>query len=509
MEERHNNKRIIRNTVMLYVRMLFNVAISLITSRLILNALGVEDYGIYNVVGGIVVLFTFLNSAMASSTQRFLTFELGKDEPENLNKIFSTSVLIHFAISLIIFFLAETVGLWLFYNKLIIPVDRLEAAMWVFQLSVLSCIVSILSVPYNASIIAREKMDTFAYISILDIFLRFLVVVLLYFVEGDRLVLYAFLLFMISLLIRSVLMLYCRRNFDETHFHVAWNKKLFFEMSNFAGWNLFGNMAYVGYTQGVNILLNIFFGPSVNAARAIVVQVQSTLNNFCNSFQSAVNPQITKSYASGDREYMLNLLLASSKYSFFLLLFMALPILIESQQILTLWLKVVPDHTAAFLRIILLVAMVDALANPLITTAQATGKIRDYQVFVGGALLLIVPISYISLKMGGSPESVFIVHLVIVILAQIMRLFMLRSLVDISLSSYFMKVVCPITRVSILSPIIPLIIFHEMDDSLLRLFAIVFTACFSVLFWGYVEGLEKKEKDFIKGKLNLLKERYL
>ncbi len=509
MAEMGNRKRIVRNMLMLYLRMLFNVVVSLVISRLILNALGVEDFGIYNVVGAVVILFTFLNSAMASSTLRFLTFEIGRDNQERLRRVFSTSILIHALIAVIVLFLAETVGLWLFYNKMIIPEGRLGAAMWVYQLSVLSSIVTVMSVPYNSAIIAREKMNVFAYISMLDVSLRLLVVVALYAVAYDRLIVYAALLFAVSLLIRGVYMAYCRRNIEETRYVFVWDKGLFVEMSHFAAWSMFGNLAYVGYTQGVNILLNIFFGPVVNAARAVAVQVQGTMMNFCNSFQTALNPQITKSFAAGNRQYMDSLALGSSKYSFLLLLFLSLPIMIETEQILRLWLKIVPDYTVSFLRIIMVVAMVDVMANPLITVAQATGRIRNYQLIVGGVLLMIVPLSYLVLKLGGAPESVFVVHLVVAVVAQMLRLWLLRDLAGLSVRRYFRHVVVPLVYVSSLSVIAPLAVYHEMEESLWRLVCVVSASCVSVLVFSYVAGLDGREKRFVRDKIKSTKERLL
>lgn len=506
MDERN---RIVRNTLMLYMRMFFSTLIALITSRLILDVLGVVDYGIYNVVGGVVVLFTFLNSAMSSSTQRFLTFEIGRGNQLRLRNIFSTSIFIHVIISIFVLVLAETIGLWLFYNKLIIPEERLNAAMWVYQFSVFSCLVSIMSVPYNAAIIAREKMDVFAYISILDITLRLVVVVCLYFFSMDKLITYAFLLLMVSLLIRFIYLVYCKRHIDETHFSFRWDRKLFLEMLNFAGWNLFGNLAYIGYTQGVNVLLNIFFGPTVNAARAVAVQLQGAVNNFCNSFQTALNPQITKSYAVGDKSYMFNLVYGSSKYSFLLLLLLALPLLIETEQVLSLWLKVVPDYTVVFLRIILLITMVDVMANPLIISAQATGHIRNYQLIIGGILLFIVPISYFVLKLGGSPVCAFIVHLCIVVLAQAIRLWMIRGMIGLSLKGYFQQVVIPLIEVSFLAIIIPLLVYYLMEESLLRLLIVIFVSCLSVLLIGYFIGLRKEERTFVQEKIHLLKKKFL
>lgn len=503
-----NTKRIAKNTLLLYMRMLFNVCISLVTSRLVLNVLGVEDYGIYNVVGGVVMLFSFLNAAMASSTQRFLTVEMGKGNHSYLQTVFATSRWIHLFISLMILFFAESIGMWLFYHKLIIPVERFSAAMWVYQISILNCITLIMSVPYNASIIAHERMDVFAYISMLDIALRLVAVMVLSSLSHDKLILYSLLLFSISLFIRFIYIIYCRRNLPETRLVLVWDSALVRRMSSFAVWNLFGNMAYVGFTQGLNVLLNIFFGPTVNAARAVAVQLQGTLNNFCNSFQTAINPQIMKSYAAGNKEYMYNLIIGSSKYSFLLLLFMALPLMVEAEQVLRLWLNMVPEYTVAFLRIILLTTMIDIFANPLITSAQATGHIRNYQIIVGGILLLIVPMSYAILKMGGNPESVFVVHLCIVVVAQFVRLWMIRRLIGISLQLYFRRVIIPLLRVSLVVCWLPIACYYTMDTSIVRLIIVTISSCISVLVWGYILGLEKHERAYIQNKIVQLKQKY-
>lgn len=293
MNATENNKRIAKNTLLLYFRMLFTMAVSLYTSRVVLNTLGVEDFGIYNVVGGVVAMFGFLNSAMSSSTQRYITFELGKNDFEQLKKVFNTSVSIHAFISVVILILAETIGLWFLYNKMTIPIERMDAALWVYQGAIASTIVLIMSVPYNATIIAHEKMSAFAYISVLEVVLKLLIVYLLLIGDFDKLKLYAVLMFSIQLIIRLIYGRYCKKHFSETKFQWTKDWKLFKEMLGFAGWNLWGNCAGIAFTQGVNILLNMFFGPAVNAARGIAVQVQNAVNQFSFNFQTALNPHTT------------------------------------------------------------------------------------------------------------------------------------------------------------------------------------------------------------------------
>lgn len=349
--------------------------VSLYTSRVVLDTLGVEDYGIYNVVGGVVAMFGFINGAMSTSTQRYLTFELGRGDFECLHKVFSTAVIIHALISLLVVFLAETVGLWFFYHKMVIPEMRLNAAMWVYQFSVLATVVMIMSVPYNASIIAHERMSAFAYISVLEVVLRLLVVYLLQIGHLDKLALYAVLIFMVQLGIRILYGIYCSRHFEETRFRWLWDKILFREMLGFAGWNLWGNCAGVAFTQGVNLLLNMFFGPVVNAARGIAVQVQAAISQFSINFQTAMNPQITKSYAVQDYAYMHSLIFRSSKFTFYLLLLFSLPVMLETEAILRLWLGTVPEYTVIFIRLMLCVTIVDSVANPLMVSASATGRV--------------------------------------------------------------------------------------------------------------------------------------
>lgn len=312
-----NNKRIAKNTLLLYIRMMLTMAVSLYTSRVVLNTLGVEDFGIYNVVGGVVAMFGFLNGAMATTTQRYITFELGRNDFKQLKKIFNISVSIHAFISIIILILAETIGLWFLYNKMTIPVERIDAALWAYQGSIISTIILIMSVPYNALIIAHEKMSTFAYISVLEAVLKLLIVYMLLIGDFDKLKLYALLMCCIQLIIRFIYGNYCKRHFPETKFQLYKDLKLFNNMLAFAGWNLWGNCASITFTQGVNILLNIFFGPIVNAARGITTQVQGAVNQFSWNFQTALNPQITKSYASGDYIYMHKLIFRSSKFTFF------------------------------------------------------------------------------------------------------------------------------------------------------------------------------------------------
>lgn len=496
------NKRIAKNTLLLYFRMLLTMAVSLYTSRVILQTLGVEDYGIYNVVGGVVTMFTFINSAMSNATMRFMAFELGRGDKEKLHQVFCTSMGIHALISLIILVLAETVGLWFLNTHMVIPETRMDAAHWVFQLSVLSTIVMMMSVPYNASIIAHEKMSAFAYISVLEVILKLAIVYMLVIFDIDKLKLYAVLIFCVQLLIRIIYGRYCSRHFAECHYKPIYDKPLFKEMAGFAGWSLFGNLAAVAFTQGVNILLNMFFGPVVNAARAVAVQVQNAIQGFVANFQMALNPQITKTYASGEQEQMHRLVFASGRYSFFLLFFLSLPIIIEINPILSVWLGTVPEYTASFIRLTLCIMMVDALANPLMIAAQATGRIKIYQVVVGGIQLLIVPISYLVLKLGGQPEMVFIIHFLIVIVAQISRLIMIRLMINFSLKGYICNVLMKLVPVVVFAPVLPVVCYITLPQTAIYSFLCVcLISFFSVLVTVFFWGIDKGERSFILYKI--------
>ncbi len=500
------NKRIAKNTLVLYVRMLFTMGISLFTSRVVLQTLGVEDYGISSVVGGVISMFTFINAAMVSSTQRYLNFELVRGDANQLRSVFSTSLQIHALIALAIIVLSETVGLWFLNEKLVIPEARMTAAMWVYQCSILSCAVSIMSTPYNAVIVAHEKMSAFAYISILDVSLKLLVVYLLVVLPFDKLIILAILNLLVQLFIRYIYTIYCHRHFPESYFQFRFNKTLFKEMFGFAGWSFWGNLAAILYTQGLNMMLNIFFGPIVNAARGIAVQVQSAVQQFVGGFQTALNPQITKNYASNNLPQMHSLMFRSARFSFLLLFFLSLPVLMETNFILTLWLKTVPDDAVIFTQIMICISLIYTTANPCIIANQATGKVKIYQMVVGGILLLILPISYVVLKLGAPAYSVFIVHFCIESVAQFSRMYMLRKLIHLPLWQYMKNIYIPIVSTVVIAIILPLVVRMQVAEGWLRFLAVGFTCVLSVGASSYFIGFTKQERVFFLDKsLRLLR----
>lgn len=499
-----NNKRIAKNTMFLYFRMIIMMGIALYTSRVVLDTLGEVDYGLYNVVGGVVTMFTIINFAMGCATSRFITFEIGKQDLKRLNIVFNTSVIIHIIIAFIILVLSETIGLWFLNTQMTIPLERMEAANWVFQFSILSCMVMIVSVPYNALIMSYEKMGAYAYITILETILKLIIVYFLVISDFDKLTLYSILMFAISLIIRITYQIYCSKKFKEVHFKLKTNKHILKEMFMYAFWSLTGSAANMLSTHGQNILLNIFFGPSVNAARGVAVQVQNAIQQFSNNFQQAMNPQINKSYAQGNLEYMHSLINASSKYSFFLLFIISLPVFLEIKMVLSWWLVDTPKHTINFIRLMLVICIATALGNPLSVAAGAHGKIRNFQLFVGGIMLLVVPVSYFVLKIFPKPEYIFIAQIIICLLAQIIRLLILRPMIRFSLIRYFKEVVCTCVRVMIISSILPIITYCTMKESVFSFFLVCSISVVSTAITIYFTGLNNSEKTFIQNKIKKL-----
>lgn len=496
-----NGSRMMKNTLLLYFRMAFMMCISLYTSRVILDTLGVVDYGIYDVVGGVVIMLSFIYDGMTTSTLRFLTYELGTGDSKKLHGAFVTSLHIHLLISLTVVILSETVGLWFLQNKMLIPPERATAAFWCYQLSIITAVVNIMSYPYNAVILAHERMSAFAYISILDAILKLLLVYFLLIFNYDRLILYAILFACEKLLLRSVYNIYCKRHFEECSYKWIYDKDLFRDMLSFASWNIWGNMAYAFCTQGLNILLNLFFGPVVNAARAIAVQVEGAVSRFVVNFQMAINPQITKTYASGQMKEMHQLIFRSSRFTFCLLLTLCLPIIAETPAILSLWLKEVPDYAVVFVRLTLVILIVQQHANPLTTAVASTGKVRTNEFVNGTLVLLIAPLSYIILKTGGSPWHIYVVHLCIAVIALGARIFITMPLIKMKAREYFHFVGKRCGLVFLLSLAIPYILKQVSVPGLgFAITTIVLTFITTVIV-SFSFGLDNEERHFILAKI--------
>ena len=496
-----NNKRIAKNTLLLYIRMLFLLGIGLYTSRVILASLGAEDYGIYNVVGGFIAMFSIFMAGLSSATQRFITFDLGKGELKKMSDTFSSCVHIYIMIGLLVFIVAEIVGVWFLENKLTIPSNRLIAARWVFQFSLITLIIGMVSTPYNALIISHERMGAFAWISIYEALAKLVVAYQIQETSHDKLIIYALMLCLVQLSVRVIYSIYCRKNFKESKFIFMFNWSKIKEIYSFTGWAMLGGLASIGFTQGLNVLLNMFFNPVVNAARGVAVQVQNIINGFVLNFQTAINPQIIKSYAKGKTDEMFKLIFASSKFSFLLLFAISLPVMIEAEILLNLWLKEVPKYTPLFFRLIIITSMIDGISNPFMRAVDATGNIKKYQIIVGGLLLMIVPISYVVLKLGGAPYSVFIVHIVISFLAFVIRLYLVKQLIDYSISLYWKNVLSRLVMVICLCTTISLLLKYEMDASMLRLFVISVFSIIMVVLSSYYIALLPHEKKFVREKI--------
>lgn len=499
-----SNKRIAKNTILLYVRMFFVMCIQLYTSRVVLQALGVEDYGIYNVVGGIVTMFAFLNAAMNSSTQRYITFYLGKGDKNELQEVFSNCMFIHAMLAVVIIVLSETVGLWFIYNKMVIPAERMDAAFWVFQMSIITTVVLIFSTPYNATIIAYEKMSAFAYISIFEVILKLLTAFILLFSKWDNLVLYAVLTVIAQLIVRFIYVYYCNRHFTITKIVYKFNKQLFRSMTSFIGWNVWGGLSNVLYGQGLNILLNMFFGPVINAARGIAVQVQGVVQQFAFNLQTAINPQITKSYAIGELKSMRDLVYRCSRYTFFLLLIISLPIFLETSLLLHLWLTTVPEWTVSFTRIMLCIIMVDSVAAPLMTSSAATGNVKLYQTVIGGTMLLIVPVSYLFLKLGYNPSVVFFVHLAFCLITFILRLIIVRPMIQLSIREYIKVALWPCFKSGLLAVIIPTVLYMLLPSTLTNGVLVLLSSIIFSIIAVYLLGITHNERAFINQKIYLV-----
>ncbi len=497
-----NNKRIAKNTALLYFRMIFLMAVALYTSRVVLQALGVTDFGIYNVVGGVVTMFSFINGSLSGASSRFITFALGKGDDDELRRIFNCVVTIHYLIAAVIFVLAETVGLWFVLTQLVIPPERMTAAFWVYQSAVVSMTVMLASTPFNALIIAHERMGAFAYISIFEAVAKLGIVLLLFVQPFDKLIAYALLVVVVQLLVRLAYTVYCRRHFAESRYRLSWDRERSREIFVYAGWTLNGNLAVIGYTQGLNVLLNLFFGPAVNAARGIAVQVQAAVNQFFTNFQTAVKPQIMKSWAQGELGYMHRLVLSSSRYSFYLMLLVSLPILFETEYILRLWLGQVPAHTVSFVRIMILVGMNYTLSGPTISAIHATGDLKRFQLIEGSMLLTVVPVAYVLLKFAHiSAEAVFVTYFCIEVVTQLARVWIVYPRIGLAKRKYVSKVLWPIGKVSALAWVLPYLAGQVSPGGFAGLCWMTAVCLLSVALCVYVLGMGMHEREMVRNKV--------
>lgn len=498
MNQFADNKRIAKNTILLSIRMIFVLCLGLYTTRVTLKALGVDDYGIYNVVCGFVSMFTFLNTSMSNGIQRFFNYELGKNGVDGARKVYVTSLVVQALLLLLIVLLTETFGLWYLHNKMVITPERFIAAQWIFQFSILSFMLIIMQVPYNAAIMAHEHMNYYALIGIFDAILKLVIVVFIPYANTDKLVLYGFLLTTISLLNFILAFVYARKHFEEIKICSLFDKKLFNSMLSFSGWNIFGTFSNMMREQGLNMILNLFFGPVVNAARGVAYQVSSGLQGLVVNVSTAIRPQIVQSYAQGNIMRTTNLMCSLSKISVCVLYIIGYPILLEIDYVLHLWLgDEVPDYTNSFVVIVVLIAFLNKLNAAVSAVVHATGKMRNYQVITSLITLSSLPVAYYSLRMGGNPNMIFLISLIFTTIMQIVSLFILKRLISFSLSQYLRQVLLPFLQVLVFSFAIPLIPYNVIQSGLMRFILVTVVAIITSSIAFYLIGLNKKEKALI------------
>lgn len=492
-----NNKRIAKNTLLLYFRMLLMMFVTLFTSREVLDKLGVTDYGIYNVVGGVVAMLGFLNSSMSNAVQRYLSFEIGKNNEAGVNRIFNVSLFAHAGIAVFVFIVMEIVGVWYLNTHMNIPAERMDAANWVLQCSIFTTLFTIVQVPYNAIIISKEQMGIYAYISILEVVLKLLVVYMLAIGNFDKLKLYSVLIMVVTIGIVMIYRFYCTRKYKEAKFKFVKDWNLLKQIVGFASWNMLGELAWVFTGQGVNIILNSFFGPVVNAARGLAEQVNGAVNRFVANFQTAVNPQLIKNYASDQLGEMKTLLFRSTRFSYYLLLALSLPIILKMDFILHLWLKEVPDYTTGFCQLVLVSSLVSTLSNLLAQVARAYGKIRNYQIIVSIFLFLNFPLSYIVLKFGCSPLSTMFVNIGVNAILLFVRLRLTNRIIQMTYGSFIRNVLFPVIIVTSVALVIPLTIYFMLDNSIISFIIVCLVSFVSVGVSTYALGMNANERQYI------------
>ena len=494
-----DNKKIAKNTLFLYLRMIYILLIGLYTSRLVLKALGFVDYGLYNVIGGFVVIFASLNTAMAVSTSRFFAYEIGKKEKGDLNEVYSNAFIIHFLVCVLFFVLSETVGYWFTINHMEIASDRLFAAKCIYHFSVLGGCFSIMTVPFSSLIIAQEHMQSFAYLSIFDATLRILIATFLLYCNFDRLILYGLFIMLLIIMDFSLYACFCYRKFPESHVKLHPNKSTLLEMTKFSLWSLYGNFASVASTQGINVLLNMFGGPILNAARGIAVQVQTAVTQFATNFQIALNPQIVKSYSDESYDRTFDLIIYSARYTFFLLFILVFPLLLNIDYVLNLWLGDVPENTSAFVKLILIISFVNSMGNSIGVGIQASGKLKHFMSVVCTITLLVLPISYLFLKIGFKPIYVFYIALWLEFLNYVVKLYMASRIIGLPLNKYVIEVYAKSLLIVFLC-YLGVSLFHEPAMELKDFIVETLLSISLIGLMVFLFGLNLKERTFFIGK---------
>ena len=492
-----NNKRIAKNTLFLYIRTLFVLLVSLYTSRVILRVLGISDYGIYQVIGGLVAMFGVLSTALSAAISRFITFEIGSGNKEKLCRVFSTSIIVQFIIAFIVLLLAEFIAIWFVQTQMKIPEGRMIATQWVLHCSLITFCINLVSVPYNACIIAHEHMKTFAYISVLDVLLKLIVCFCIFISPVDKLIFYAVLLTVEAVIIRIIYSFYCHRHFEESRSKLIFDKTIFRDMLSFSGWSFFTNTNSILNNQGVNMLINVFFGVTVNAARGIAVQVENAVLQFVNNFTVAINPQITKSYASGEMERMYSLVCRGAKFSYFAMLLVALPIVCEAEKILNIWLTVVPEHTVIFVRLSLVLGVFDCIGASGYTACAAAGKMKRYALILTPIGLLEFPLTWMFFGMGAPAVSTYYLYIFVKFLVVIARLFLLRDMVGLTPVIFVKNVFRPILFTTLVAVLPSIFVIYVFPQSFWRLFISVIVALSTVSLASLYIGMTVGERQII------------
>lgn len=487
--------------------MIVSIVVNLYTTKLLWNVLGIDNYGIFNVVGGIVLMFSFINSAMVASSQRFIAFELGRGNSERLNTTFSVSLVVHFLLAIVILLLAETVGLWFLNTKMNIPIGREIAANWVYQCSIVAFLLTVISVPYNACIVAHEHMKAYGYFGIIEVILKLLIVLCLLLLPSDRLIAYAVLLVLVSLIMRVSYGIYCSRHFKECHFAKFSDRTLMKDMFSFASWSFLGNLGFTLRDQGINIILNLFFNVAVNAAKGVAGSVGGVLSGFSSNFMMAINPQITKRYAQGEIDSMMSLVYQGCKYSLLLTSVVVLPIIVSADLVLNLWLVDVAPFTVGFLQLTLILSLVDCVVSPITTSLQATGVIKKFQIWVSIIMAMSLPAAWLALRFDANPYVVMYVCIGSAIIALAARLILLHELVKFSYRRFIATVYARVIPFLLIAFALDWYIYKFFSQNIygLIIYGLVSVAIFAIL--GYLMALTSQERFFINSRLQAILKR--
>lgn len=496
-----NNKRIAKNTIVLYLRMFLLMFVGLYTSRINLQSLGIDNFGVYNVVAGFVVMFSSVTGSFSNAISRFVQVELGKKNISRLKTIYSTSINIQLLLGGLVAIVGEIVGMWFLYNKLQIPAECLEAAKWVLHFSIISFVIGLLCVPNNACIVAHEKMSAFAYISLLEAFMKLAVAYVVFITPFDKLVTFGFLIMFNQFVIRFIYIYYCKKHFEECKYFIVWDSGLLREMSKFIGWNFLSQFAFVLNIHGTNMLLNIFFGVTVNAARGIANQVNNAIVQFINNFMTAVIPQITKSYASGDKEYSFSLVCRSSRFAFYLMFLLSLPILIETDTILTIWLKTPPDYSEDFVRWTLAASLTTLFGNPLFNLIMADGRIKLFQFVMTIVSFLPFPLSWLFFQLGYPVTTAYIVYFSVYFLLIFLRYFLVYRITKLPFDDYVIGVVFRSIVVSVIASVLPVLLSFTLEQGFVRFVLVGISSFFCVVGSVYLFGMTKNEREFAHAKI--------